>query len=305
MKNPRPTCPNLDCVHHTAPTAAFFWKRGYYRPKHNHQPVPRYQCKTCGAWFSATQTKAIRHLHRPDLNQRVFEMAVSGTSMRRMAELLGCSHRTIARKVVHLAQEAQKHHAVFLADPKNRTAYAMMDELESFVHARYKQLSVPVVVRVKTGQILAFDVCRIPSTMTLGGAGVNPLPPGGSPWVQDDRPTLVPRVLAAIKPLLKEAATLATDGYPSYPKWIREAGLKVSHQVNRSPKETSLGRAKKRADGTPRERDSLFAINLIHAKLRNDVARLGKKTWVTTKTVAGLRNHLWLYVAWVNGYALK
>lgn len=305
MKNARPVCPNEDCANHTDPARGFYRKKGYRRPKHNHQPVPVYQCKACDRKFSATQAKPIRQHHRPDLNTQVFKLAVSGVSMRRMVALLGCSKRTVQRKIEHLALEAQKHHAAFLADPANRTTYVMMDELETFLHARYKQLSVPMVVRVKTGDILAFEVCRIPSTMTLGGAGVNPLPPGGSPWVHDDRPALLPKVLAAVKPLLKEQSTLATDGYPSYPKWIKEAGLKVSHQVHRSPKETNLGRAKKRADGAPRERDPLFAINVLHGKLRGDLARLGRRTWITTKTVEGLRNHLWLYVAWVNGYALR
>lgn len=106
MKNPRPVCPNKACKNHTAPPAGFYWKRGYYRPKHNHQPVPRYQCKACGKWFGATQTKAIRHHKRPYLNQMVFKLAVSGASMRRMVEILGCSRTTIARKIEHLAEQA-------------------------------------------------------------------------------------------------------------------------------------------------------------------------------------------------------
>ena len=52
----------------------------------------------------------------------------------------------------------------------------MMDELETFVHARYKQLSVPVVVDAGSGKILALGVARMPSNMKLGGAGIQPLP---------------------------------------------------------------------------------------------------------------------------------
>ena len=89
MRNPRPICPNEDCEHHLAPPADFYRKKGYRRPKHNRKPVPRYQCKACGTYFCATQTKAIRQHHRPDLNQQVFALAVSGVSMRRMERLLG------------------------------------------------------------------------------------------------------------------------------------------------------------------------------------------------------------------------
>ncbi len=59
MRNPRPTCPNASCVNHTKPPAGFYRKKGYRRPKHNHQPIPRYQCKACGRKFCATQVKPI------------------------------------------------------------------------------------------------------------------------------------------------------------------------------------------------------------------------------------------------------
>jgi len=305
MKSPRPVCPNKDCANHTDPPRGFYRKKGSRPAKHNHQPVPRYQCKACGAWFSATQSKPIRQQHRPDFNEQVFKWAVSGASMRRMGLVLGCSKSTIARKVNHLAREAKRHHAAFLADPANRTAYVMMDELETFIHARHQQVSVPVLIRVKTDQILGFTVCRITSTMPLGGAGVKPLPPGGTQWVHHDREKMVPALLKAVKPLLKSPATIATDGDTSYPKWIKDALPGVTHLIHHSPKETSLGRAKKRADGVPRERDPLFAINVTHAKMRNDLARLGRKTWTTTKSIKGLENHLWLWVAWTNRYPLR
>lgn len=303
MKNPRPMYPNEACVNHTNPPVSFYRKRGYRKPKHNHQPVPIYQCKSCDRYFSATQAKPIRRQHRPDLNQRIFEFAVSGASMRRITTVLGCSKRTVQRKVVHLAKQAKLAHSQHLATIK--TAYVMMDELETFIHARYKQVSVPVVVRVKTGEILAFAVCRTPSTMKLGGAGTDPLPPGGTAWVANDRPKLVPAVLKSAKPCLKDVATIATDGDASYPGWIKKALPGVRHQIHHSPKETSLGRAKKKANGEPREYDPLFSINVLHAKMRNDLARLGRKTWTTTKSIKGLENHLWLYVAWTNGYGLK
>ena len=279
MRNPRPICPNEDCEHHLAPPADFYRKKGYRRPKHNRKPVPRYQCKACGTYFCATQTKAIRQHHRPDLNQQVFALAVSGVSMRRMECLLGVSKRTIARKILHLAKEAQKHHTAFLADKSNHTSHAMMDELETFIHARWKQVAVPVVIRAKNGHILAFDVCQKPTNQ----------PRVNNAWSIDHRPQVVPRVIHAASVAFKPGATLTTDGSSSYPKWVRTVGAPVQHKVQHSP----IGNT---------DYDPLFAINVLFAKMRNDLARLGRKTWTTSKTIAALRNHLWLYVAWVNGY---
>ena len=166
---------------------------------------------------------------------------------------------------------------------------------------------MPVVVRVKTGEILAFDVCRIPSASPIGGAGVLPPPPGiqRGAWIVNDRPRRVPASLAACRRSLEPGAIIATDGDSSYPKWICRSLPGVTHQVRHSPKNNSLGRAKRKASGEPRERDPLFAINLLFAKMRNDLARLGRKTWTTSKSIDGLRRHLWLYVAWNNGYRLR
>ena len=282
MRNPRPTCPNPACVHHTKPPADFDRKKGYRRPKHNHQPIPRYQCKACGRKFCATRVKPIEGQHRPDLNQRIFEMAVSGASGRRIAKLLGCSQNTVLRKIENLADQARDHHRKRLAQV--RSAFVMMDELETFIHARWKQVSVPIVVRPKTGEILAFGVARIPSSMAKGIQF--------NRWVANDRPQVVPTVLAMVSPCLKPTATIATDGDWNYPKWVARYLPGVKHTKQKTP----VGNT---------DYDPLFAVNVLFAKMRNDLARLGRKSWTTTKTIQGLENHLWLYVAWTNGYRLR
>lgn len=304
MRNARPVCPNPECVNHKRPARGFYVKNGYRKTKASRTPTPRYRCRDCGRNFSASNNRGTTQQHRPDLSRRIFEYAVSGMTMKRMEVLLGCDTRTIERKIALMAKRAQEAHAAFLSDPKNQTNLVMMDELETFVHARYKQLSVPVVIDGMTGKILSFGVARTPSKMILGGAGVKPLPAGGARWYYDDRPQVVPRVLADVAPLLKERSQIVTDGGVSYPKWIKQELPGVKHSIRLSPKETGLGRAKKRATGEAREHDPLFQINVLFAKMRNNIARLGRKTWTTTKSIQALENHLWLYVAWENGYSL-
>lgn len=41
------------------------------------------------------------------------------------------------------------------------------------------------------------------------------------------------------------------------------------------------------------------------AKLRSDLSRLSRKTWVTTKKLERLQAHVDLYAAWHNGYTLR
>jgi transposase-like protein len=294
MRNPRPHCPNKVCVHYRDPAAGnlkpppadFYRKKGYRRAKHDYQQVPVYQCKDCGRKFSATLVKPIRHQHRPELNRKIFELAVSGASVRRMAILLGCSRDTVLRKVEYLAGEAKKQHAKAMTQlaTDGGTGYAMMDELETYIHARWAQVSVPIAVRVKTGTILGFDIARLSSNMKKGQL---------MGWNQSTRHLAVPRLLKKIAPMLKSGATLATDGDSSYGKWVATHLPGMKHSTLHSPK--------KQAGSF----DPLHAINVVHAKMRNDLARLGRKTWMTTKTAKALSDHLWLWVAWTNGYQIK
>jgi len=60
--------------------------------------------------FSATKVKPIAQQHRPELNRQIFQMAMSGTAMRRMATLLECSQQSIQNKVEYLAKEARRLH---------------------------------------------------------------------------------------------------------------------------------------------------------------------------------------------------
>jgi transposase-like protein len=248
VKKPSPQCPNTACAahHHSLPNS--YRKRGYRRPKHNHQPVPRYQCKSCGTYFSATQFKPIRNQKRPDLNAQVFALAVSGMTMRRMALLLKCSPLTIERKIQHLTRLPQLHHQKHLATLQ--TSYVIMDELETFIHARNQQVSVGMMVRVKTGEVLSFGVARKPSNYK------------DSDWKQDDRPDAMIAMLKRVKPLLKPHATLVSDKKTGYTTCVKKALSKVQHVAHKAIKGPGY--------------NPLFAIDHAFAKMRNELARLSR-----------------------------
>lgn len=159
----------------------------------------------------------------------------------------------------------------------------MVDELETFLHSRYKQLSVIVAIRVKTGEVMGFSVARKPSNQERGWVKYG--------WNVDQRPVEFRKVIAAIAPSLKFGATIATDSHPSYAKWL---GQVLTQPYTHYKTKSAVGPGY----------DPLFAINVAFAKMRNDLARLGRKTWTTTKTIKSLTDHLWLWVAWTNGYRL-
>jgi len=48
----------------------------------------------------------------------------------------------------------------------------------------------------------------------------------------------------------------------------------------------------------------MFELNLIAARIRHDLSRMTRKSWVTTKLMERLQQHLFLFVAYQNDYAI-
>jgi transposase-like protein len=139
----------------------------------------RWMCKACAnSW---TQNSAVHRMtemggrdRTPEINQRIWELAMSGVTMRRIAVLVGCTRRTVSRKLHYLSIRAWAYHA----EHGPKTSWAMMDELETFMGARWRQITVAVVIRAKTREILAVSVGPVSSTMDKGKA---------AGWTKDTR----------------------------------------------------------------------------------------------------------------------
>lgn len=272
----RAECPNLQCVNHThPPTGRGTWWRKNGRRKTKRGWVPRYQCcMSLTTWSGRTTT---RRQKRPDLNRLILKLAVSGMTMRRMALVLECDRKTVARKIRSLAIRAWEVHQ----DRCPTTAHAMMDELETHLWVRWAQVSVAVVIRTKTHEILSIGAAEKPSSMPAGQA---------NGWTKNNRPKMLADVFADAVRHMKPDGVISTDGATPYPKLIalHMSGVKhLQHVVDKSS-----------------THDPLFAINHLFAQMRQDLARLFRSTWSHSKDLSALRAHLWLYVAWKNGYDL-
>lgn len=131
-------------------------------------------------------------------------------------------------------------------------------------------------------------LCRIPDS--IPATHEVPMVPGR--YASAD-----PGPVASHCPPFEPGATLASDAHPKYPQWGQKHLPGGRHQVHKAFV-SKLAQKQK-------ERGPLFAINLAFAKVRNDLTRLARKTWITTKSIKALEQHLWLWVAWANGYDLK
>lgn len=284
-------CPNPQCTEHKNPTEGFFIKKGYYKPKHNHQPVPKYLCKTCKKYFSTSTFKEDKGQHRPELNQELFKLLVSGVSQRRAAKITGCSKRTVDKKLKYLALQSEKQHFEATKNKTFETSCIQVDELETYEHTKCKPLSVAIAVRHKTGEILGMEVGKMPAKGTLASIGATRYG-----WTTDERPRVFNRLMLRIRPIVKSTITFKSDSHSSYSKWITAHFPHATMEKFVRPKLPA---------GSKKPFDPLFKVNNTCAKLRNDLARLGRKTWCSTKSQRSLQNHLWLYIAWNNGYHIR
>ena len=285
-------CPNIACVNHNPTGTDWYIKYGYFTPKSTRQKTPRYKCKnaSCGKIFSSHTNKDSAWQKKPSINAVLFKLLVSGVSLRRASEILKVDYNTVIFHFDYLAEQAKEVHRKHLM--KIQTSFVQVDELETFVHARAKVLSVPMAVRFKTGEILGFAVAKMPAKGKLAAIGASHYN-----WIVDERPVKFQAMLVAIQNCFKPGITFKSDAKGAYKTWI-------SNVVPHAQIEQTVGN-KKLPPGTPKPYDELFAINNTFARMRHDMNRLARKTWSTTKSISGLENHIWLYVAWNNKYELK
>jgi hypothetical protein len=230
----------------------------------------------------------------PEINKQLFVLLVSGVSLRRAAELLNVQYKTVLLHFDYLAEVAENHHKKFLRSIK--TEFVQIDELETFIHARPCCVSVPMAVRVKTGEILGFTVAEMPAKGKLAAIGASPK----YNWTKDNRAFEFQEMLKRFVGSLKPRITFRSDMNTSYAGWVAAV---VPHAKLEQVK--AKGGGKKAPPGTPKGFDELFAINNTFARMRHDINRLAWKTWSTTKTISWLKKHLWLYVAWNNKYPMQ
>jgi len=291
MKNAPTTCPNEACVNHTNPPAKWFEGNGTFKFKLTQKKIPRYRCKVCGKGFSTHTDSPMAYMKKPDIQLRLFGEMVSGVSMRRASQLLHVQEKTVLKHIKYLVAQIKEIHKAYLSTLK--TSYVLVDELETFMVARPCPLSVPMVVHVRTGKILGFEVARMPAKGHLAQIGQSRYG-----WTVDNRQQYFKKMISDLLPCFKQKITFKCDNHPHYDAWIRSQIPPIFQvDVDQTP-----AKKKKTPIGQPKPFDELFKINNTFAKMRNDMNRLARKTWNTTKKEYGLENHIWLYIAWHNKY---
>jgi len=113
---------------------------------------------------------------------------------------------------------------------------------------------------------------------------------------KDDRPHGWNRLFKSLTPLVASDARFLSDENPHYPRHLKRHHPKASHDCVKGKRGCIAGQGELKKIGF----DPLFSLNHTCAMLRANMNRLFRKTWCTTKTQAGLLDHLALYVSYHN-----
>ena len=268
-------------------------RNGSYFRRSDSKQVERFFCRTCQIYFSrATHSYAYRQKKRK-LNPIIQKLIVSGVSQRRIAKILNINRKTVVRKFRHLALVAEQEHVLWMIKktPYSNLHEVQFDDLETSEHSKCKPVSVAVAVEKTSRKILEFEVSQMPAKGRLARAAL--IKYGPRP---DHRPQGWDQMLGRLSQIVHPMVTLTSDQNPHYPKWVQKNIPLATHIRVEGRDACVAGQGELKKGGN----DPIFSLNHTCAMLRANMNRLFRRTWCTTKTLKGLRDHLWIYVRYHN-----
>lgn len=154
----------------------------------------------------------------------------------------------------------------------------------TFVHARAKAVTIPMVVRGKTGEILSMKVGQIPLNGHLASKGKSKYG-----WTVNESPLVCRQALTEAARTAKAVCVVTCDKATSYQKLIASTILHAVVDANKRSKATGSF-------------DPMFRLNHACAKIRAGIAVMARKTWTTTKSLPKLQDKLDIFIAVQNNY---
>ena len=264
-------------------------KRGYFVRASDSKRIPRFSCKDCKKCFSsATNTPTFRQ-HKRRLNSLIFKLLSSGNSQRRMAKLLRCNLKTIARKLIFLSS---------IKNYKEEIDYSLIeeiqfDEMETSLHTKLRPVSILLVVEKYTRKILDVRLSQMPAKGLLTKRSLKRY---GK--IKDRRPQMLNESFENLQTRLGKRISIESDESPRYTKWVKKYFPEAMYNQHKGQRGCTTGQGELKAVVF----DPLFSLNHTCAMFRANVNRLFRKTWCTTKKMDRLQAHLNLYSYYHNKY---
>lgn len=208
-------CPNVDCAYHAEAPAHWYWSKGTFVTKWNHQPVPRYQCKKCRRTFSSHTFREIYKQKKPYLNEPIRQALTEAMAIRGVARSLKVSKTTVLHRLKFLGEQSKKVCEAKWAIAEAKTSYVQFDELETSERTQCLPITIAFAVQVRTGHIITARVGKVPCDNALQRVSLE-----NFGYREDQREQTVRTMLRDIKKVVKDEDSflIASDKHPSYSK---------------------------------------------------------------------------------------
>jgi hypothetical protein len=212
----------------------------------------------------------------------------SKVTQRRMAKILNCNRKTIARKIKVLASQARLRLQRFLEDKTFH--HIQFDDLDTIGCFRLKPVTVTVAVS-HDRYILGFGVARIPAKGHLVKASLKKYGKR-----ENEAPLMREHLFSDLTSVVSPQALIDSDEHPHYLELIENYFPEALHRRFKGKRSSLYGQGELKKKGY----DPLFKVNHTLAMCRDGLSRLVRKTWATTKCIEALRDHLDIYVDFHN-----
>ena len=262
-------------------------KKGFYTRKSDGKRIQKYQCKQCFRVYSEQHFGIDYRLRLRDMNQPLFFSLCSGMSQRRCAHQYKTKPATIARRVERFGKICQMNLESYRRTRPKATV-VQIDEMESFEHSKCKPVTMPIVVEEKTRKILCLRVGQIAAKGHLAAISRKKYGPRSC-----ERKRCLKEVLGELKGCVSEALVIKSDESPHYPDLIKEYFPGALHRAYKGRRGCVVGQGELKKGGF----DPIFTLNHSYAMIRDNVKRLSRRTWCTTKLQTKLELFLFIY-AW-------
>ena len=248
--------------------------------------IKRYRCKHCGKGCSDSTFHFTYKQKKPWINKPLFEKLTSAISERRSARELTVNQKTVVRRILWMGFTA-KRTLTLLNEVRPPLSLLQFDEMETFEHTKCKPLSIPIAVDPLTRWIVAYGVAKMPAKGMLAEISRKKYGPR-----VDERSFVRGQLFDELSNFVQPTVKIYSDMNPHYKSEVKSHFPDSEHITYKGRRGCVVGYGELK-EGLF---DPLFTLNHTCAMVRDNIKRLARRTWCTTKKPKRLDLYLALYV---------
>ncbi len=286
--------PVCDCEKISGKDRMRFRKAGFFFRKSDQKKIQRYCCIQCNKSFSSATREVCYRQKKRNLNIPIYHKLCGGFSKRRTALVLRTNRKTIIRKFRFLA--ALSFDFLDQQIKEQNITEVQFDDMETFEHTKCKPISITIAVDKKTRRILGVECSQMPAKGLLSKKAR--LKYG---YRKDERSEARTRLFKKLKTLIRKDCIFHSDKNPHYSADIKKHFKYHEHKTFKGKRGCVVGQGELKRGGF----DPIFSLNHTCAMIRDNLKRMSRRTWCTTKKIQDLNNHLALYTIYHNEFLIK